>query len=259
MFSKSSHIIVLGPVISNILQYSIINNQSIIDNQWIIANQEKNDGKCSKYNCTDDTYATFVNCVTCAVCDVRAVFVKVAYDCIFGRTLSKHIHALCLFAIRIVHFSKFTSRYKAKSGSTEKQNFDLLSVWYRRNTCEFAIEGAVCTVPGNGARIVILAPTSGTTQYRCCIQSKVFIPCQTVLCCVCCTHAQLAICFQARLCRKHVSICSHVHIFASSHRNRCQWTIKWNLYFARNAAVLARFPTQLCQTYNFVQIWSYAF
>ena len=84
---------------------------------------------------------------------------------------------------------------RALTGAIEKQNFDLLSIWYRRNTCEYAIWTEVWWVPDGEARVLVLASPLGTARFRCCMQSNVFHCCQNVLCCVCCTRTQSVICF----------------------------------------------------------------
>ena len=88
-----------------------------------------------------------------------------------------------------------TGQSRALTGAIETQNFDLLSIWYGRNTCEYAIWTKVWWVPDDGGKLYNLTPTSGTTQFRCCMQSKVFHCCQKVLCCVCCTRTQSVTCF----------------------------------------------------------------
>ena len=64
-----------------------------------------------------------------------------------------------------------TRQSRALTGAFEKQNFDLLMIWYGRNTCKSAISTEVWGVPDGGGSSYILTPPSGTTRYRCCTQS----------------------------------------------------------------------------------------
>ena len=82
---------------------------------------------------------------------------------------------------------RITRQSRALSSSIDKQNFDLLSIWYGRNTCKSAIWTKVWGVPDGGGSLYILTPPLGTALNRACMQSWLVIcfetsPTVAVLC-----------------------------------------------------------------------------